>query len=379
MFRTAVALVSLLVPLAAAADEVALPRTLAWTTHDVGTSGYNQSIAIGKALQDAYGTSLRVLAMATDQSRLAPARDGRVPYALSGTDTFYAFEGVLSYAAPGWGPQQISALSIVGSDNCADMGVAADLGIDKIQDLKGKRVGRVIGSPALQANVRAFLAFGGLTEDDVEMVDMPSYAAAWQALTNGQIDAHTAVTTGGVIEQAAAGPRGLKWIALPLDDKEGWERMQGVNPHFSRTTATLGAGLSKDNPLECAGVPYPVLVTYKADPELDYSVTKGISTHVADFEAAEPAASGWRGEKQVFQWVVPYSPGAVRYWQEAGLWSEENQAANDALMARQKVLLEAWQQMEGAPEEGFEQKWLEVRAKALSDAGFPVYFEPAEK
>lgn len=376
MVRTVGALAALLMPVAALAQDVTLPPTLAWTTHDVGTSGYNQSIAIGKTLQDNYGTALRVLAMATDQSRLAPARDGRVPYALSGTDTFYAFEGVQSYAAPGWGPQKIAALSIVGSDNCADMGVAADAGVEKMSDLKGKRVGRVIGSPALQSNVRAFLAFGGLSEDDVEMVDMPSYAAAWQALTNGEIDAHTAITTGGVIEQAAAGPRGLKWMPLDFDDNEAWARMQKVNPHFSKRVGTLGANLSKDNPIECAGVPYPVLVTYASDPALDHAVIKAISSHVADFEAAEPAANGWRGEKQVFDWVVPYSPGAVEYWKEAGLWDDEKDAHNAALMKRQEVLLDAWQEMEGADEEGFADRWLAVRAKALTDAGLPAYFEP---
>jgi uncharacterized protein len=370
-----VALAAMLLPMPAlASDAPVLPKTLAWTTHDVGTSGYNQSIAIGKALQDAYGISLRVLAMSTDQSRLVPARDGRVPYALSGTDTFYAFEGVLSYAAPGWGPQKISALSIVGSDNCADMGVAADAGVKQMSDLRGKRVGRVVGSPALQANVRAFLAFGGLTEKDVEMVDMPSYAAAWQALTNGDIDAHTAVTSGGVIEQAAAGPRGLYWVPLPHTDDAAWARMQAVNPHFSKTRATLGANLSKDKPLECAGVPYPVLVTYADNADLDYNVTKAITEQVPNFESAEPAASGWRGEKQVFSWVVPYSEGAVRYWKEAGLWNDTLQAANDRLFVRQKVVLDAWKQMDGAPEDGFAAKWLAIRAKALEDAGFPAYF-----
>lgn len=366
---------AILLPLPAlAASDPVLPATLAWTTHDVGTSGYNQSIAIGKALQDAYGTSLRVLAMSTDQSRLAPARDGRVPYALSGTDTFYAFEGVLSYATPGWGPQKIAALSIVGSDNCADMGVAADAGVRKMSDLKGKRVGRVVGSPALQANVRSFLAFGGLTEKDVQMVDLPSYAAAWQALTNGEIDAHTAVTSGGVIEQAAAGPRGLYWIPLPHSDTEGWARLQAVNPHFSKTVATLGANLSKDKPLECAGVPYPVLVTYTDNADLDYNITKAITLQVPKFESAEPAANGWRGEKQVFNWVVPYSAGAIRFWREAGLWTDAMQAANDKLLQRQTIVLTAWKQMEGVAKEGFAEKWLAVRAKALEDAGFPAYF-----
>lgn len=359
------------------AQEVQLPQNLVWTSFDVGSSGYNQSIAIGKALQDAYGLQLRVLATSTDQSRLAPAREGRVPFALSGSDVFYAFEGVLSYASPDWGPQAFGALSIVGGENCADLGVAADAGIETIADVAGKRVGKVIGSEALQANVRAFLAFGGLTEDDVQMVELPSYAAAWQALTNGQIDAMTGVTTGGVIEQAAAGPRGLTWMTLDHDDEAAWARMQAVNPHFSKRVATLGANISEDAPVECAGVPYPVLIGYDrhADDNVVYNLTKAIDAQVEIFRSAEPAASGWAAESQVFDWVVPYADGAIQYYTEAGLWTDEMQAHNDDLRARQDILQQAWTQMEGVSGSDFAEQWMDVRAQALTDAGLPVYFE----
>lgn len=54
----------------AMADDVKLPETLAWTSFDTGSLGYNQSIAVGKALEDAYNISLRVLPTSTDQSPL---------------------------------------------------------------------------------------------------------------------------------------------------------------------------------------------------------------------------------------------------------------------------------------------------------------------
>ena len=351
-----------------------LPRTMAWTTHDVGTAGYSQTIAIGKALQDAYGTQLRALAMATDQSRLAPARDGRVTYALSGTDTFYAFEGVQSYAAPGWGPQKITAVAIVGADQCAAFGVAADTGIRKMQDVKGKRVGRVVGALSLQANNRAFLAFGGLTDDDVVMVDEPSYAAAWQALVNGDIDGMTALTAGALLEQAAAGPRGLYWVPMPFADEAGWQRTQAVNPHFAKHVGTMGPNIPKEG-LECAGVPYPVLVEYAGDADLDYNVLKAVVSQVDAFKNAEPAAKGWAADRQIFNWVVPFSAGAIRYWTEIGAWDADKQAHNDRLMQRQQVLQAAWAQMDGVPADGFADKWLAVRAKALTDAGFEPYFQ----
>ncbi len=35
----------------AAAGEVKLPKNMSWTAYNTGTTGYNQSVAIGKALK----------------------------------------------------------------------------------------------------------------------------------------------------------------------------------------------------------------------------------------------------------------------------------------------------------------------------------------
>lgn len=371
----AVAAISLSIPVfATAQDAPELPRTLAWTSFDVGSNGYAQSIAIGKAMQDAYGTQLRVLPMATDQSRLAPARDNRVPYALSGTDTFYAFEGVESYATPDWGPQSIKALAIVGTKSCAALATAADTGIESMDQVAGKRVANVVGSPALQANVRALLAFGDLTMDDVHVVDVPSFGASWQALINGQVDAITSLTAGALMEQGASGPRGLRWVPMPESDTEGWERTQAINPHFSPSIGTQGASMP-ENGLECAGVPYPVLITYASDDDMDYNVIKAIVSQVDAVVAVDVAATGWLPENQKFGWVLPYSAGAIKYFEEVGQWNAEKQAHNDELLARQQVLNAAWQKMESEPKAGFADKWLEVRAAALEEAGMSVYFQ----
>jgi len=357
------------------ADDVTLPKTLVWTSFDTGSLGYNQSIAVGKALQDAYGISLRVLPASTDQSRIAPAKEGRVPFALAGSDAFYAFEGVLSYAAPEWGPQALTGVVISGADNGVAMGVAANQGIESIADLKGKRVGWVVSSASLQSNVRAFLAFGGLTVDDVELVEQPSYGDAWQAFVSGQIDAMTAVTSGsGLIEQAAASPQGLKWLALPFADAEGWQRLQEVNPHFSQRNATVGVNIDKEHPLECAGVPYPVLITYTADPELVYNVAKAIDEQAPVYSKAQSGTEGWAASSQVYDWVVPYSEGAIKYYTEVGTWDDAKQAHNDELVARGKVLQDAWKTMAGVTGDDFASKWTKVRADALEAAGMPAYF-----
>jgi TRAP transporter TAXI family solute receptor len=361
----------------AAAADVTLPETLVWTSFDTGSLGYNQSIAVGKTLEDAYNISLRVLPTSTDQSRLAPARDGRVPFALSGSDVFYAFEGVLGYASPDWGPQPLSALVLAGAENCLAMGVAANQDIETLADLKGKRVGWVVGSPALQSNVRAFLAFAGLTTDDVELVEAPSYGGAWQAFSNGQIDAMTAVTSGsGLIQQAAASPQGLAWLPTPLEDQEGWQRLLEASPHFTQREATVGVGFDESNPLECVGVPYPALVTYSADPDLSYNVVKAINEQAPAYTKAQSGTAGWTAEAQVYGWVVPYADAAISFYKEAGTWDDAKQKHNDNLVARGEILQEAWKKMAEAETTGedFKKEWMQVRAEALKAAGQPVYF-----
>ncbi|UJQ94710.1 TAXI family TRAP transporter solute-binding subunit [Mariluticola halotolerans] len=355
-----------------AADDVKLPDTLTWTSFDVGGTGYNQSIAVGKALQDAYGTSLRVIAVSNDQARIAPVRDGRVPFSLAGSDVFFAFEGVQAYASAEWGPQNLRALNLAGADNCVSLGVAADSGIETPADVKGKRVGWVVSSGSLQANVRAFLAFAGLTTDDVELVELPGYAQAWTAMINDQIDAMTGVTTSGVVEQAAASARGLKWLSFPHEDQEGWDRLREVNPHFSKRVGTLGAGFT--GPVECAGVPYPDLITYNADEDLVYNLTKALDAQVDVYSKADAGTVGYAADKQMFDWVVPYDAGAIRYYKEAGVWSDALQTHNDALIERAGVLAEAWKQMDGKSGDGFAEEWMDVRAAALEAAGLPVYF-----
>lgn len=57
-------------------------------------------------------------------------------------------------------------------------------------------------------------------------------------------------------------------------------------------------------------------------------------------------------ENQVFDWVVPFHEGAVRYLDEAGLWSEEAEAHNAALIHRQEVLATAWAELLDAAPEG---------------------------
>src|SRR5690606_10286073 len=61
-----------------------LPRQIAWTAYDVGSTGYGQAIAIGAALKNERGVTLRVLPGKNDISRLAPLAAGKVDFSAFG-------------------------------------------------------------------------------------------------------------------------------------------------------------------------------------------------------------------------------------------------------------------------------------------------------
>lgn len=357
------------------ANDVKLPSTVAWSAYAVGSAAYGQAVAIGKTIQDEYNVSLRIVPAANDLARLAPVRDGRIPFSAAGSDLYFATEGLDAFASPEWGPQRVRIMSSASADNCLALGTAKDANIKTFADLKGKRIAWVLGAPGLQTNIRAFLAFGGLTVDDVDLVEVPSYGAAWQGLANNQVDATTGLTTGGVIEQAAASPRGLHWLPMQFDNSAGWERLSLVAPHMVQRRATVGvANVSKEAPLQCMAAPYPILVTYaERDTDFVYNMTKAVSLQVPNFAKAEPSAIGWADDRQNFRWVVPFHEGAVRYWKERGLWSADDEAHNQKILRRQAVLAEAWKKMEGEKGEDFAKKWLAVRAKALQAEGLPVF------
>ena len=174
-----------------AASHLSLPGQLAWTAYGTGSAGYNQSVAIGAALQEATGTNLRVLPGKNDVARTEPLRQGKVDFSATGVGgSFMAQEGVFVFGKENWGPQRVRVLAANNGGTVGlAVGVAGDIGVKEYADLKGKRVAWIKGAPALNVNVTAYLAYAGLTWDDVEKVEFGGFGDSWKGLVNGQVDA----------------------------------------------------------------------------------------------------------------------------------------------------------------------------------------------
>lgn len=358
----------------AAIADVKLPATLAWSAYDVGSAGYNQSVGIGNALKQKYNVSLRVLPGKNDISRNLPLRNGQVQFSANGVGGAYlAQEGLFDFGAKEWGPQPVRGLMLNTSDQLLTVLAAKDSGIKTIADLKGKRVAWVIGAPSLNQNITAILAFANLTWNDVQRVEFGGFGSAMDGIVNNQVDAAFSSSVSGKAYAIAKSPRGLVYPVISHQDKEGWKRLNALAPFFKPFMGTEGAELSKDHPVESSSYPYPILMTYASQKsDLVYNMTKAMVETFDMYKGSAPGASGWAVDRQIFDWVVPYHDGAIRYWKEAGQWKPEHQAHNDMLIKRQQVLAKTWAGMNKAGDidaEAFAAAWEKARAAALAKAG----------
>ena len=367
-------------PTTVLADEIMLPKTMAWTAYGTGSSGYAQIVAIGNMLQQKYGTSVRVLPGDNDVSRMTPLKTKRVDICACGIAAYYGSEGVLMFADQAWGPQPIRVITTSIASFGLSLAVANDIGVKTPADLRGKRIAYIRGDDALNKGAEAYLAFGGLTWDDVIRVDYPGYARSFDGIVAGQVDASFSTTVAPPPQQLASSPRGIAWPELDHSDSEGWQRMRAVAPYFQPHMVTSGAGgISADNPYQGASYPYPIIVANSnMDEDTVYNLLKAINQGYDDFKDNAPGAAGYALDNQNMKWVVPFHDGVVKYYRELGIWTDDMQAHQDALVQRQQVLSQAWSDfMDNTPPEeqgAFEQAWLAARAQALEAQGMnPVF------
>jgi TRAP transporter TAXI family solute receptor len=359
-------------------DQPQLPRQMAWTAYNLGSTGYNQAVAIGAMLRDRYNVTLRVIPGQNDVSRLLPLKTGRVDFTANGVATYFAQEGMFQFANPEWGPQPLRLLMTSNGLSNQGVAVAADTGVTSFAELRGRRVPYVRAAPALNVSMEAYLACGGLTWDDVVRVDFPGYDAKWNGVINGDVDVAFGTTVSGPPFRLEASPRGIRWLPAPHDDEGCWQRMLAVGPYFTKHFATRGASINDDNPHEGGTYPYPLLTTLSSqDNDFVYSLTRAINENYDDFKDSDPGSIGWALESQVFQWVVPYHEGAVNYWREIGVWTDEINAHNEALIRRQEVLASAWEEVTQrgiSDQDEFVEAWHQLRTEHLETAGFdPVW------
>lgn len=328
----------------AIAQEAQLPPVMVWSAYDLGSSGYTEASSIANALQEKFETRVRIVPSGTSIGRLLPMLTGKVDYGFLANETFFASEGLFDFANQSWGPQDIRVL--LGRPATVGIAIAGDVGAKSVADLAGKRVGFVKGNPSINIKTDAYLAFGGLSRDDVEVVWFGSYGAMNDAMLTNQIDAMGMTPTSSFARQLEASPRGLFWPSFDPENKKGWAAATKVISFAEPAMQTTGVGISEEQPVWMLGYRYPMIVTYaEHDADEVYSLVKAIDESFDLFKDAVAGLQHWQVSHSILPPAdAPMHEGAIRYAKEKGYWSDRAQQWQDARLKRFEAVSQAWDQ-----------------------------------
>jgi TRAP transporter TAXI family solute receptor len=346
-----------------------LPGTMTWSSYDIGSAGYAEASAIADALGKKYGTRIRIQPSGSAVGRLEPLLRGRAQVGFLATETFFASEGVADFAARRWGPQDLRV--IAGRPSSFGVFTARDADIKTLKQLKGQRVAYTAGNPSTNLKCDAFLAFAGLTRDDVNAIMFPTYSATMSSLAQGKADAACTTPTTSQTYELAESPRGIRWLELSPDNKAGWARLQKVAPFFQPYEETIGGGISEDEPVDILAYRYPMMVVpADADDDFVYNYLKALDQAFPEYKDATAAMKRWALDRAGTPPIdVPFHPGAIRYLKEKGIWTDKMQQWNDQRLARLKALRAAWKEAvaegQGKSDEAFAKIWEKNRQHAI--------------
>ena len=203
-----------------------------------------------------------------------------------------------------------------------------DSGITKMEDLRGKRVmGDMPTNVALTEINKAMLASGGLDVNDVQFVRSGGLIDGIEAVVAGRADAAPVATNMPVlVESHSSAAGGLRIIAngdLATDEFYG-AQVAGIT--------TLTAKPEERYPFivgETEIVGYNTLVVTSTHLSED-DIYKLVKTMYENWEQLQedypPMRSVSQAEFVMVNPTVPYHDGVIRYFKEAGLWTDAHEA-----------------------------------------------------
>lgn len=191
-------------------------------------------------------------------------------------------------------------------------------GIKTVCDLKGKRVTLgPAGGGGIPAALAAFKAcsFG---QQDVTASFM-SYEQGKEALLDGNVDAFLSYAAVPVpaLKALEATP-GAQWRLLGVPEDKIQEAVK-ANPGYVRYVVP-GKAYARPGDTVTIGAPNIFIVNKDLPEDLVYRVTRAMMEHLEEFKKIHPTHKDMTREASAQAVAdLPFHPGAIRYYKEAGL------------------------------------------------------------
>jgi uncharacterized protein len=190
--------------------------------------------------------------------------------------------------------------------------------IKQLSDLKGKRMAWDFGGHAInQTWQNAMLEIGGVKPSDVNQLRVSNLNDGIRGLPEGKVDATISAIGIGVVEEVNA-MEPIRFLSVP--------NTEAANAILGR----YGASVVKSTPstgvkggTEVMGYPLHLVSSTKVSEKTVYTLVKTWSDNLKELQTLHPLFKRWQA---VTSFTVPYHPGAIKFYQETGVWTAKQEA-----------------------------------------------------
>lgn len=220
---------------------------------------------------------------------------------------------------------------MLGSPISLSLVVREDSDIKTLEDLPGQRVVADYGAfSGATLTGRSVLANAGLTVDDVDLVSVSSYPEGVRAVMEGRADAAVGSIGSGIIQELEAA-HGARLLEIDPSD-EAMARVREVAPAFVPRMMEAGLpGLKQDQ--YALSYSTTVFARPNLDEERVHTFIGALWDHYEELKGIHRSLTLWTPDRFASaDAVIPYHPAAVEFYREKGVWTDEIEAHNNALL-----------------------------------------------
>ncbi|KIL35475.1 hypothetical protein SD71_13200 [Cohnella kolymensis] len=190
-------------------------------------------------------------------------------------------------------------------------------GINKIEDLKGKRINVGPKSATTEVAARMVLEAYGMSFEDMKSVEHLSHGDSVEQMKDKRLDALFWVMGapfGAMTDLTET--KDIEFLPIPEDKIQ---LLSDKNPAILKGTIKAGTYRGQDTDVTTLKTPLAVVANKDAPDDLVYEATKTIFNGLSELGKISPALKNVKPEDLPIDIGLSMHPGAKKFWEEQGL------------------------------------------------------------
>jgi TRAP transporter TAXI family solute receptor len=312
-----------------------LPVILNIGTYTVGSYYHMVGTAVATVVGNHTSMKTTVKPMAGPAAYYPLMASGEIDLAMANCwDSEKGYLGEFIYEKLSKGKGFPICLIAVSTWNTGGLIVPKDSVIQKYSDLKGKRVAGNLPSPSVQLQTEAYLANGGLTWSDITPIPVSSPAEGVKVVIEGRADAScTAVLGMPVIEELQA-KKGARFLSLDLSP-DALIRTKKKFPGYPIKVLPGPGRAGVNEEIHLYAYDNYAICRQDLPDDAAYLVVKALWENYQEMPSIHAGLKDWTQDRFVSkEALIPYHPGAIRFYKEKGLWTDEMAKLQESLLAK---------------------------------------------